>query len=209
MYMMSKEWIDDLSSEELQKMATELGVSDTATVHELRQQLKEPWRTMEQYLPPRSTGKSAVGLDIATDSKGKEPCSDVQGQMEHLQAKVRGKAVADLLRGIPVLSNTEPQSVFEFLIRVRQVYDLGLVSDGEFMTHLTKTTGRVTRIVSAHLRLGSSWHSLLSEILSSISPPPHKRGVCVQICPRPFPRGNGGVGRFHDSRDCCGRYLAI
>jgi hypothetical protein len=170
MYMMS-EWIDNLTSEELQKMATELDVSDLATVHELRQRLKDQWRTMEQYLPPRSTDKSAVGLDIATDSKGNEPCSDVQGQMEYLQAKVRGRAVADLLRGLPVLSNTEPESVFEFLVRVRQVYDLGLVSDGEFMAQLMKTTGRVTRIVGAHLRLGSSWHSLLSEILSSIFPP--------------------------------------
>jgi hypothetical protein len=173
MYMMS-EWIDNLTSEELQKMATELGVSDSATVHELRQRLKELWRTMEQYLPPRSTDKSAVGLDIATNSKGNESCSDVQGQMEYLQAKVRSKAVADLLRGLPVLSITEPESVFEFPVRVRQVYDLRLVSDREFMAQrLTKTTGRVARIVGAHLRIGSSWLSLLSEILSSIfSPPP-------------------------------------
>jgi hypothetical protein len=102
-------------------------------------------------------------LDVAITSKVKDDSSDVQGQFIYLKAKLRGKAVADLLKGIPVFLNTEPENVFGFLVRVRQVYDLGLVTDEEFMMHiLTKTTGRLTRIVSAHLCPGSSWDSVSS-----------------------------------------------
>jgi hypothetical protein len=174
---MSAEWIDGLSSEELLKMAKELGMSEKDTVHELRQQLKEQWRKMEQYLSPQSTDKSEIGLYMARNCKGKEGSSDVQGPLGYLQAKLRGKAITDLLRGIPVLLNTESESVFEFLVWVRQVYDLGLVMDEAFMAHLlTKTTGTLTRIVSVHLRLGSSWDSLSSEILSSIFSPCIREG---------------------------------
>lgn len=79
--------------------------------------------------------------------------------------------VADLLGSVPVLRNTDPENVFQFLVCGRQVYDLGLVTDEEFLTHIvTKTTGRLTQIVGAHLRLGSSWEAVSSEILSTSFP---------------------------------------
>jgi hypothetical protein len=161
-------WIDDLPSEEAQKMAIELGVPAKGAVHEIRLRLKEKWKAMEQYLPPQRAAESERGLDVAGTSCVKDESSDVQAQVNYLQAKLRGRVVADMLRGVPVLLNTEPENVFGFLVRVRQVYDLGLVTDEKFLTHIiTKTTGRLTRIVSAHLHPGSFWESVSSEILST------------------------------------------
>jgi hypothetical protein len=169
--IMPTTWIDDLPREEAQKMVVELGVPAKGAVHGIRLRLKEKWKAMEQYLPPRRADESERGLGVAGTSYVKNESSDVQAQSNYLQAKLRGRVVADMLRGIPVLLNTEPENVFGFLIRVRQVYDLGLATDEEFLTHIvTKMTGRLTRIVGAHLRLGSSWESVSSEILSTIFP---------------------------------------
>jgi hypothetical protein len=158
LFTMPTEWIDDLPREEALKMAIELGVPAKGAVQEIRQRLKEKWTNLEQYVPPPSTDESKRGLDVEGSGNVYDVGSDIQGPSKYLQAKLRGKVITDLLGGIPVLRNTEPESVFEFLVRVRQVYDLGLVTDKEFLTHIiTRTTGRLTQIDGAHFCPESSW----------------------------------------------------
>jgi hypothetical protein len=86
--------------------------------------------------------------------------------------------VADLVRNVPVLSIAEPERVLEFLVRASEVYDLKLVSDGEFLALLVaRTTGRFTQIVSAHLGAPSSWGAVRSQILSAFLPSRIREGL--------------------------------
>jgi hypothetical protein len=86
--------------------------------------------------------------------------------------------VTNLVKNIPVLSDTEPESVFRFLVRAREVYDLNLVSEVEFLALMVaRTTGRVTQIISVHLGTSSKWGSVCSEILSTFLPPRIREGL--------------------------------
>jgi hypothetical protein len=78
----------------------------------------------------------------------------------------------DLVKNIPVLSNTEPDSVFKFFVRAREIYDLNLVTDAEFLALLVaRTTERLTQVISVHLSASSEWGSVCPEILSTFLPP--------------------------------------
>jgi hypothetical protein len=103
--------------------------------------------------------------------------SDVHGHVSYSQIKLRGKVVTDLVKNIPVLSDMEPGSVFRFLIRAKEVYDLNLVTDVEFLALMVaRTTRRVTQIISVHLGTSSKWGSVCSEILSTFLPPRIREG---------------------------------
>jgi hypothetical protein len=78
----------------------------------------------------------------------------------------------DLVNNIPVLSDTESESVFNFIIQAREVYDLNLVTDAEFLAlFVARATGRLTQVNSVHLCASSKWGSVCSEILSTFLPP--------------------------------------
>jgi hypothetical protein len=82
-----------------------------------------------------------------------------------------------LVKNIPVLSDTELESVFKFLIRAREVYELNFVTDAEFLALLVaRTTGRLTQVISVHLSASSKWGSVCSEILSTFLPPRIREG---------------------------------
>jgi hypothetical protein len=101
----------------------------------------------------------------------------VHDHVSHSQIKLVGKVATDLVKNIPVLSNTEPESVFKFLVRAREVYDLNLVKDAEFLSLLVdRTTGRLTQIFSVHLSASSKWGSVFAEILSTFLPPRIREG---------------------------------
>jgi hypothetical protein len=86
--------------------------------------------------------------------------------------------VNDLVRKIPVLSDTEPESMFRFLVQAKEVYDLNLVTDGEFLALLvTRMSGRLMQIISVHLRACSGWGLVCSEILSTFLPPRIREGL--------------------------------
>jgi hypothetical protein len=144
--------INNLSRDEAEKLAMELSVPVQGTLDELRKRLKEKWKVLETYLPPQNTDKSEVAMHTAGVSDTEVKCSDVHDHVDYSQSKLRGKVVTDLVKNIPVLSDTEPESVFKFLVRAREVYDLNLVSDDEFLALLVaRTIGKVTQIFGAHL----------------------------------------------------------
>jgi hypothetical protein len=102
----------------------------------------------------------------------------VQGQDTNSQFKLRAKVVADLVKGIPVLSDAEPKSVVKFLIRATEVYELGLVADEEFLALLVaRTTGMFTQIISGHLGTSAKWGRVCSEIRSTFFPPRIREGL--------------------------------
>jgi hypothetical protein len=130
-------WIHNLPREEAEKLAVELGVSVHGTLDDLRKKLKEKWKALEQYLPPQSTDKS--------EARSSDTSSRVSEGLDHVnysQCKLKGKVFADLVRNVPVLSIAEPERVLKFLVRASEVYDLKLVSDGEFLALLVaRSTG--------------------------------------------------------------------
>lgn len=174
-------WIHNLPREEAEKLAVELGVSGQGTLDDLRKRLKEKWRTLEQYLPPLSTDKSQLVMHAEGASNISSRNSEGHDHAAYFQCKMKGKVVADLVRNVPVLSMAEPERVFEFLVRASEVYDLKLVSDGEFLALLmARTTGRFTLIVSAHLSTSSSWGAVRSQILAIYLPSRIREGILAK-----------------------------
>ncbi|PNF41498.1 hypothetical protein B7P43_G13234 [Cryptotermes secundus] len=111
-------------------------------------------------------------MDSAGNSSVKIQGGDVHAQISYTQSKLRGNMVSDLVKSIPTLTGTEPEQVFRFLVRAEEVYDLKLVTDGEFLALLVaRTTGRVMLIISGHLRVSSGWGFVCSDILSAFLPP--------------------------------------
>ncbi|PNF25747.1 hypothetical protein B7P43_G12985 [Cryptotermes secundus] len=161
-------WIHNLPREEAEKLASELCVSVQGTLDELRKRLKEKWRALEVCLPPQITDKFAASTDVAGPSAIKSQAGEVHAQSSYAQSKLR---VSELV-SIPILTDTEPERVFRFLVRAKQFYDLKLVTDVEFLALLVaRTAGRLMNIISGHLRLSSDWALVCSDILSEFLPP--------------------------------------
>jgi hypothetical protein len=153
---MPLQWIHDLSREEADNLAAELNVAGQGNLDDLRKRLKEKWKSLETYLPPQNAGK--WGKAMHTMGPSTSNSASVQGQVTNSHFKLRAKVVADLVKGIPVLSDAVPESVFKFLIRATEVYELGLVADEEFLALLAaRRTGMFTQIISGHLGTSANW----------------------------------------------------
>jgi hypothetical protein len=185
-------WIHNLRREEAEKRAMELGVPVQGTLDELRKILKETWKALETYLPSQNTDKSEVAMHTAGVSVIKVHCGDVHDHVSYSRSKLRGKVGTDVGKNIPVLSDTEPESVFNFLIRAREDYDLNLVTDVEFLALLVaRMTGRLTQVISVHLSASFKWGSICPEILSTFLPPRIREGFLpkyVWIASKPLRR---------------------
>jgi hypothetical protein len=174
-------WIHNLPKEEVEKLATELGVSVQGTLDELRKRLKEKWKAVATYLPPQVEDKSEVAMHTAGVSDTKVQGGDVHDHVTVVQIKLKGNVATDLVKTLPVLSDTEPENVFKFLMRAREVYDLGLVTDAEFLALLVaRTTGRFTQVIGVHLSASSKWGSVCSEILSTFLPSRIREGFLLK-----------------------------
>ncbi|PNF15478.1 hypothetical protein B7P43_G17030 [Cryptotermes secundus] len=165
-------WIHSLSKQQAESLATELGVSVDGTLDDLRRKLKEKWSLLEPHLPSQFIAKSEPAMDAAASGANVTINAGIPGQVSYVQAKMRGRVVNDLVKNIPVLSGTDPETVLQFLIRAQEVYDLNLVGDLEFLSLLVgRTSGRVTQILGFHLGTSSKWELVSSEISSTFLPP--------------------------------------
>ncbi|PNF43668.1 hypothetical protein B7P43_G15204 [Cryptotermes secundus] len=149
---MPSAWIHPLSKQQAERLAIELDVSVDGTLDDLRRKLKEKWNSVEPHLPSQLTAKSELAMDAAASVGDGTMNAGIPGQVSYVQAKMRGRVVGDLVRNIPMLSGTDPDSVLHFLIRAQEVYDLNLVGDLEFLALLVgRTSGRITQILGLHL----------------------------------------------------------
>ena len=120
-------WIHSLSKQQAEQLAIELGISVDGTLDDLRRKLKEKWSLLEPHLPSQLTAMSELAMDVAASVGNVTMNAGIPGQVSYVQAKMRGRVVGDLVKNIPVLSATDPESVLQFLIRAQEVYDLNLV----------------------------------------------------------------------------------
>jgi hypothetical protein len=57
---MSLAWIHDLPKEQLEGLASQLGLSTDGTLDDLRKRVKQKWTAVELYLPSQNTAKSSL-----------------------------------------------------------------------------------------------------------------------------------------------------
>jgi hypothetical protein len=86
-------------------------------------------------------------------------------------AKTRSRVVSDLVKNIPILSDVGPENILKFLIRLKEVHDLKLVSDFEMLSLIVgRTSGRFAQIVGTYLVGIASWEAFLSEMIATFFP---------------------------------------
>jgi hypothetical protein len=123
---------------------------------------------VETYLPPQSKDKSEVAMHTAGISDTKVQGGDVHDHSSYVQIKLTERVVTDLVKKIPILFDTEPERVFNFLVRASEVHRLNLVTDEEFLALLVaRTTGWITQVFGVHLSASSNLGLACSEILST------------------------------------------
>jgi hypothetical protein len=102
---------------------------------------------------------------------GGKQSTDSVGYQGYCLNKVKIKLATDLISAIPVLSGTDPEDVLKFLIRAKEVLDLKLVSDSEFMAlTVSRTSGRITQILGAHVGMTQGWGVVQTEMISTFLP---------------------------------------
>jgi hypothetical protein len=116
-------WINDLPKQQLEGLASVLGLSTDGTLDDLRERIKEKWTAVEPYLPSQSAAKSFL-LTTPVDQN-----MDPSMQQGNCLSNIKIKLATDLISDIPVLSGTDPEEILKFLIRAKGVFDLKLISE--------------------------------------------------------------------------------
>jgi hypothetical protein len=159
-------WIYELSKQQLEELAGQLGLPTDGALDDLRKRVRDKWKNIQPHLPPPGAAKSLQTM------KPVQSGLDPAGYQGTPLSKVKVKLVSDLILGIPPLSSTDPEDILRFLIRVNQVVELKLLPDSEFMALLiSRTSGRVMQILGAHVGTTDGWDRVQSEIISTFLPP--------------------------------------
>jgi hypothetical protein len=56
-------------------------------------------------------------------------------------SKMRGKVVSDLVKNVPLLENVDPENILKFMVRLKEIHDLNLVSEFELLSLAVGRTG--------------------------------------------------------------------
>jgi hypothetical protein len=155
-----------MSKQQLEELASQLGLEVGGTLDDLRRRVKEKWSVIEPFLPSASmTAKFTPGTEPefqATDSL------TMEGSYVR---KMKLKLLADMVKNVPFLTDTDPERVLKFLIAAKEVHDLKLVGDSEFIALLiSRTTGRMTSILGSHLNSTQNWGMVRAEIVNTFLP---------------------------------------
>jgi hypothetical protein len=129
--------------------------------------VKERWTAIEPFLPSPSLAAKSTSVPNAESHP-----SGSSGRDSSYSSKMKIKLVDDATKNIPVLTDTDPGNILEFLISVKGVYDLNLVTDVEFLSLLvSRTSGRITQILGAHLNSTQNWGMVRHELINTFLPP--------------------------------------
>jgi hypothetical protein len=135
---MPQAWIYDLTKQQLEELASQLGLSADGALDNLRKRVRDKWTIIEPYLPPINIAKSSQMAKPV--QLGVEPV----GAQGNSLSKVKIKLASDLIVTIPPLSSTDPEQILQFLIWATQVAELKLVTNSEFIAFLiSRMVGRI------------------------------------------------------------------
>jgi hypothetical protein len=162
-------WIFTLSQEQAEQLAGELRVSSEGTLGELQTRLKEKWMVTESVKPSKSGVKPKVKSE---KSEVQRNVSEVEVRSDGAAVlKMRVKVVSDLVKNVPFLVDVDPENILKFMIRLKEVHDLNLVSDFELLSlTVGRTSGRVAQIVGSYLVGTADWKAFCDEILATFFP---------------------------------------
>lgn len=86
---------------------------------QLRRMLKEKWRLIEMLVPSeRILGESKTGGQGASGDERRE--AEVVKPPETV-SKMNSKILFELVRSLPVIKVTDPESVLEFLVKTQEI----------------------------------------------------------------------------------------
>lgn len=121
------------------------------------------WTAVEPFQPSPGTAAEATP---ATKLKSWTAGSSDQDNV--YLTKMKLKLVEDSMKNIPFLADTYPENILKFLMALKRVYDLNLVMDFEFLSlQVSRTSGRMTQLLGAHLNSTQSWGMVRSEVIST------------------------------------------
>lgn len=160
-------WLHAMSKQQLEELASQLGLETGGALDDLRKRVKEKWTAIEPFLP-----SSSMAAKSPLVSKTESPGTELLSQDSSYSCKMKIKLVVDALKNVPFLADTDPENVLKFLMAVKGVYDLHLVTDFELISLLVaRTSGRTTSILGAHLNSTRDWGMVRSEIVNTFLPP--------------------------------------
>jgi hypothetical protein len=153
--------------QQLEELASQLGLKTDGTLDDLRRRVKEIWPASEPFLPSPSSAAESTFV-----TKSEYQITGPLGRDSSYLSKMKIKLVEDSIKNIPVLADTDPENSLKFLIRVKGVYALNLITDVEFLPLLvSRTSGRITQILGAHVFSNQTWGIVRSEIINTFLPP--------------------------------------
>jgi hypothetical protein len=133
-------WLHDMPKPQLKELASQLGLKADRTLDDVRRRVKERWTAIEPFLPSPSPAAKST-----SETKAESQITDSSGRDSSYASKMKTKLVADVMKNIPFLVDTDPENLLKFLIAMKGVHDLHLVTDGEFISLLVaRTSARMT-----------------------------------------------------------------
>jgi hypothetical protein len=160
-------WLHGMCKQQLENLASQLGLKADETLEDLRRRVKENWTAIEPFLPSPSTAAESTLV-----TKPEPKITNSLGQDSSYASKMKIKLVVDAMKNIAFFADTEPEYVLKILMAVNGVYDLNLVADSEFISLLVaRTSGMMTSILGAHLNSTRNRGMVRSEIVNTFLPP--------------------------------------
>lgn len=151
---MPQTWIHRLTMEQASQVAEQLNVPAGGSLEEIRARIMDKWAEIETILP--SSSEVQVKLEkvtpVSAASSSLVDTAPIQVNSEATVGKMRSRVVCDLVKNVPLLLNTDPEDILKFLIQLKEVHDLKLVCDFEFLSLIAgRTSGRVAQIIGKYL----------------------------------------------------------
>ncbi|KDR15501.1 hypothetical protein L798_10819 [Zootermopsis nevadensis] len=132
---MPQTWIQRLTMEQAIQMAEQLNVPAGDSLEEIRARLMDKWAEIETILP--SCSDVEVKLEkvtpVSAAANSLVDTAPVQVNSDAAVGKMRSRVVSDLVKNVPLLLNTDHEDILKFLIQLKEVHDLKLASDFEFL----------------------------------------------------------------------------
>jgi hypothetical protein len=149
-------WIHQLGKDERVQLAATFGMelNGAEELDQLRRMMKEKWRLIEMLVPSeRILGESKTGGQSESGDERREVVKSPE-----TGSKMNSKVLFELVRALPVIKVTDPESVLEFLVKTQGIWKLKLVTDVEFLSiMLSKAHGYFAQVIGKHLTQRSNW----------------------------------------------------
>jgi hypothetical protein len=120
-----------MSKPQLEELASQLGLKADGALDDLRKSVEEKWTDIEYFLPSPNTAAKST-LVTKTEFSVTESLS----QDKSYGSRMKINWLVDALKNVPFLEDTNSENILKFLMAVKGVYDLNVVTDLKFISLL-------------------------------------------------------------------------